>query len=178
MTKINLLPWREALRVTQKRQLIQILSMSLIGTIVLSLLLSFCVDYFVARQQQRSVAIKAQVTQLSVQVKNVETIKKQILRLTTWLQLIDKSHTKSIHRAQLFDALARVLSPNLLLVELRCLNNEFTARGFAGSQTEVTTLIHRLSNVNGLYHAKLIEMKVVPESRLYHYSFTITASLL
>ena len=103
MMWINLLPWREEARVLQKRHFIQILCVSLLSMIILSLLLDFGVDFFVTHIQQQNVIIKQQLARLSIQVKSIQIVQKQTQQLTSRLQLINKVHMQNTQSAQLFD---------------------------------------------------------------------------
>lgn len=174
---INLLPWREELRQTKKRQFIRILIISLISVIILFSALNIGVDYFVRYQKQQSMALKQRLSQLDAQFKNIQSLQKQIQQLTSRLQQLDKLHLQSIQRAQMFEALTRIIPDNLLLTELQCVNGEFIANGLADSNAEITLFIHRLLSVKGIQHPMLSEMNATTENGLYRYAFAVKAGI-
>lgn len=174
---INLLPWREELRQSKQRQFIRILIISLISAIVLFSALNIGFDYFLHYQKQQSAALKQRLSQLDTQLKNIQSLQKQIQYLTSRLRELDKLHLQSIQRVQMFEALPHIISGNLLLTELRCVNGELIANGLADSSAEITLFIHHLLSVKGIQHPMLSEMNAATDNGLYRYAFTVKAGV-
>lgn len=174
---INLLPWREELLQSKKRQFIRVLIISLVSVIVLFSASNIGVDYLVRYQKQRNVALKQRLSQLDAQFKNTQSLQKQIQQLMSRLQQLDKVRLQSTERAQMFKALSHIIPDNLLLTQLQCANGEFIANGFTESNAEITVFIHRLLGIKGIQHPMLSEMKATTDNEQYRYAFTIKASL-
>jgi type IV pilus assembly protein PilN len=144
MAKINLLPWREALREQRKKEFISIS----VGVFLLGLVLSALAWAFFNQrandQQQANQVIQQANTQLDVQLKTLDGLQKHRDEIIERMKLIQDLQGKRPVVVRLFDELVRVMPANTYLKKFERKGDKFTITGRAESPNAVSELLRNL----------------------------------
>lgn len=146
MAKINLLPWREALREQRKKEFISIgVGVFLLGLVLAALAWAF----FNQRsndQQQANQVIQQANQQLDVQLKSLDGLQKHRDEIIERMKLIQDLQGKRPVVVRLFDELVRLMPSNMHLSRFERRGNKFTIIGRAESPNAVSELLRNLES--------------------------------
>lgn len=144
MAKINLLPWREALREQRKKEFISIS----VGVFLLGLVLSALAWAFfnqrVNDQQQANQVVQQANSQLDSQLKTLDGLQKHRDEIIERMKLIQDLQGKRPVVVRLFDELVRVMPANMYLKKFDRKGDKFTIEGRAESPNAVSELLRNL----------------------------------
>ncbi|OTG88097.1 hypothetical protein B9T31_00800 [Acinetobacter sp. ANC 4558] len=144
MTKINLLPWREAQRQKRKKEFIAISS----GVALLGALLVgggwFLFDQQLDDQLQTNQLIVSTNQALDEQLKSLDGLQEQRNQVIERMKLIQGLQSQRPVVVRLVDELTRVIPANLFLTKLTRTGNLFTFEGKADSPNTVAEFLRNL----------------------------------
>lgn len=159
MAKINLLPWREQRRESQKRQFLAMLAGSLISACLLIWLADQYLSSQIDRQNARNTFMRAEVAALDRNIREISDLKKRRQQLLDRIKIIqDLQHNRPIV-AHVFDQIIRTLPEGVYFNEVRMLGTNVSLVGLSESNTRVSTLMRNLDASEWLKSPNLIEVK-------------------
>lgn len=144
MAKINLLPWREALREQRKKEFISICVAVFLLALVLAALIWAFFNQRMSDQQQANQLIQQANSQLDVQLKSLDGLKARREEIIQRMKLIQDLQGKRPVVVRLFDTLVRVMPPNMYLTKFSRMGDKFTIEGRAESPNAVSELLRNL----------------------------------
>jgi type IV pilus assembly protein PilN len=171
MTRINLLPWREALR---RRRLLEfgIAGGIAVGiTLLLAALIHLEIEGRIADQQGRNRMLEGEITQLDRQIAEIvdlEKIKADLLSRMSIIQRLQESRPEIV---RLFDALVEAVPDGLYLTKLDQDGRALVVEGRAKSNERVSAFMRNIeaSAWIGRPRLLLIENKDDTETGLSHF---------
>lgn len=144
MAKINLLPWREALREQRKKEFISIN----VGVFLLGLVLAALAWAFFSQrlndQQQANQLVQEANNQLDVQLKSLDGLQARRDQIIERMKLIQDLQGKRPVVVRLFDELVRLTPSGMYLVSFERKGDQFTIKGRAESPNTVSELLRNL----------------------------------
>ncbi|ONG38739.1 hypothetical protein BKE30_11260 [Alkanindiges hydrocarboniclasticus] len=146
MAKINLLPWREALREQRKKEFISIS----IGVFLLGLVLSALAWAFVNQrlndQQQANQLVQTANSELDVRLKALDGLQAHRDEIIERMKLIQDLQGKRPVVVRLFDEMARLTPDQMFITRFERTDNKFTITGRAESPNTVSEFLRNLEN--------------------------------
>jgi len=176
MTRINLLPWREALRKERKRQFTSIVAgaVLLMGAIVfyVHIHVSGMIEY----QNDRNAFLEKEIASVEkkiVEIRELEAKKKQLLNRMTVIQELQTRRPMVVH---LLDDLVRALPDGLYLTSLAQKGSELTLEGMAQSNARVSAFMRNLDDSDWFTNPRLdvIQVKTSQGSRASSFTLKVT----
>lgn len=144
MAKINLLPWREALREQRKKEFLAINVAVFLLALVLAALAWAFVNQRLDDQQQANQLIQQANTQLDIQLKALDGLQARRDAIIERMKLIQDLQGKRPVVVRLFDELVRVTPANMYLTKFMRVGDKFTIEGRAESPNAVSELLRNL----------------------------------
>jgi type IV pilus assembly protein PilN len=146
MTRINLLPHREARRRQRRKAFFALLALAaaLGGTIVLGV--GAVIASYVSDQAQRNVFISAENAKLDTQIKEIATLRQEIDSLKARQEAVEDLQSDRNQPVYLMDELVRQVPEGVFLRAFKQEGQRVVLNGYAQSNERVSELLRNLSN--------------------------------
>lgn len=187
MARINLLPWRAERRVQRQREFYVMLGAAAVAGLLLSFLLWFHYDRQVAGQTERNDFLKAEITKVQAQNKEIERLDEQKRRLLARKEVIEKLQANRSQMVHLFDSLVRTIPDGVMLGNIKQDGEVLTLEGRAQSNARVSAYMRNLETSGWMTKPELAIIESKPEevktltntgaSRALPYVFKLTVRL-
>lgn len=144
MTRINLLPWREALRKERKRQFTSVVAGAVLLMGVIILYVHIHMSGLIEHQNGRNTFLEEEIATVEkkiVEIRELESQKKQLLNRMTVIQELQTRRPMVVH---LLDKLVRALPEGLYLSRLDQQGSELVLEGTAQSNARVSAFMRNL----------------------------------
>ena len=146
MAKINLLPWREALREQRKKEFISIsVGMLLLG-LVLSVLMWAFFNQRLNDQQQANQLVQESNAQLDAQLKTLDGLQARRDEIIDRMKLIQDLQGKRPVVVRLFDEVTRLTPSQMYLERFERKDDKFIFQGRAESPNAVSEFLRNLES--------------------------------
>lgn len=144
MPRINLLPWREALREKRKKDfMVAVLAAVLFGGLVVYGS-KLTVESRISGQNSRNTLLKEEIAKLDKQIDQISGLETQKKRLIARMEIIDQLQRSRPEVVHLFDELVNTLPEGVYLTEMKQSGNRIEIRGEAQSSTRVSALMRNI----------------------------------
>ena len=160
MTRINLLPWRDALRKERKRQFASII----VGAVVLMLAIVFFIfiqiEGNIDDQNSRNGFLEAEIAKVDSKIKEIkelETKKKQLLNRMDVIQNLQTRRPMVVH---MLDKLVVALPDGLFVTKFEQAGVELSVEGLAQSNARVSAFMRNLDESEWFDSPKLEVIQV------------------
>ena len=144
MPRINLLPWRAALRQQRKKEFF----VALLGAAVVGLglvyLSKLTVDGWISNQQNRNTILQNEIAELDKQIEEIKGLENQRERLIARMKVIGELQRARPEVVHLFDELVRAVPEGVHLTEVKQTGTRIELQGVAQSSTRVSTLMRNI----------------------------------
>ena len=144
MPRINLLPWREALRKRQRQEFILGIAAAVGCAALVVLLGRWQMAAAIANQNERNSAIEAEIAVLDKQIAEINGLENQKRRLIARMEIIETLQRSRPEIVHLFDEVVRVLPEGVYLTYLKQTGARFEVRGVAQSSTRVSSFMRNI----------------------------------
>jgi type IV pilus assembly protein PilN len=144
MTRINLLPWREALRKEKQRQFISIGAGAAILMAAIILYLHIHIGGMISNQEARNTFLQGEIDKVDASIKEIAELdikKKKLLQRMTVIQDLQSRRPLAVH---MLDELVRVIPEGLYLTKITQKDTEIDLEGVAQSNARVSSLMNNL----------------------------------
>jgi type IV pilus assembly protein PilN len=146
MAKINLLPWREALREQRKKEFISInIGVFLLGLVLVALAWAFF-NQRLNDQQQANQLVQEANNQLDKQLKSLDGLQTRRDEIIERMKLIQDLQGKRPVVVRLFDDLVRLTPSNMYLTRFERKGDQFLITGRAESPNTVSEFLRSLES--------------------------------
>lgn len=188
MARINLLPWRDELRIKRNNEFVAIC----VGALFLGLAAAgstwFYYDHKLQDQEQANQLIQSTNQNLDVQLKALEGLQEQRNAIVERMKLIQGLQTQRPIAVHLIDEIVRVTPSNMYITKFQRTGDKFTIEGRAESPNTVAELLRNLEASswyrNAFMNAFIVtEQKekapssIIPRVEESYGSFTVTVDL-
>lgn len=144
MAKINLLPWREALREQRKKEFISInVGVFLLGLVLVALTWAFF-SQRLNDQQQANQLVQEANNQLDAQLKSLDGLQARRDQIVERMKLIQDLQGKRPVVVRVFDELVRLTPANMYLTRFERKGDQFLIKGRAESPNTVSEFLRNL----------------------------------
>ncbi len=173
MKQINLLPWREQLRETQKQQFIKALVISACSALVILILMHLTIAAKIDSQGYLNSMLQIQVSLLDEKTKEIKGLEKEKSEIITRMDLIRDLQANRPLVVHIFDELVRVIPDGVFLTDVKREDNKITLTGKAESNTRISMLMRNIEASQWIKQPVLSEIKTNPDQRPYTNDFTL-----
>jgi type IV pilus assembly protein PilN len=158
MTRINLLPWREARRIQRQRELIGMLvAAALFGAgIVFLVYTEFA--HRIEYQQERNNYLRGEIARLKKAAEEMQELQKTKTRLVDRLNVIQKLQTVRPGMVRMLDELVRLVPQDIYLTGFKTANNQVTLNGIASSDNIISEFMRDLKGVANLFGEPVLQV--------------------
>ena len=148
MTRINLLPWREARRVQRQRELITILAVvALLAAGVVFVVQTEITDR-IEYQQERNDYLRGELARLKKAAEEIQALQETRNRLVERLKVIQKLQTSRPGMVRVLDELVRLVPPDIYLTAFKTAVNLVTLNGIARSDLVISEFMRSIRDTS------------------------------
>ena len=158
MTRINLLPWREARRVQRQRQLIGMLvAAALFGAGIVFLAYTE-IAHRIEYQQERNNYLRGEIARLKKAAEEMQELQKTKSRLIERLNVIQKLQAVRPGMVRMLDELVRLVPQDIYLTGFKTANNQVTLNGIARSDDIISQFMRDLKSAADLFGEPVLQI--------------------
>lgn len=165
MARINLLPWRDELRIKRNNEFVAIC----VGALFLGLAAAgstwFYYDHKLQDQEQANQLIQSTNQNLDVQLKALEGLQEQRNAIVERMKLIQGLQTQRPIAVHLIDEIVRVTPSNMYITKFQRIGDKFTIEGRAESPNTVAELLRNLEASSWYRNAFMNAFLVAEEAK-------------
>ncbi|WP_180179383.1 PilN domain-containing protein [Acinetobacter sp. YH12041] len=189
MAKINLLPWRDELRIKRNNEFVAICAGALFLGLAAAGSTWFYYDQKLQDQEQANQLVVSTNQNLDVQLKALDGLQDQRNAIVERMKLIQGLQTQRPIAVHLIDEIVRVTPGNMYITKFQRTGDKFTIEGKAESPNTVAELLRNLEAStwyrNAFMNAFLVTEEpkdkapssVIPRVEESYGSFTVTVDL-
>ena len=144
MAKINLLPWRQELRKQRQQEFLAILIAVIAVAVVIVLAGHVALSSQVSNQEERNALIKAEISKLDGQIKEIDELQKRRAELLARMKVIQDLQGRRPVIVRIFDEFVRVIPDGVYFSTLQRTGDSFKITGVADSANQVSALMRNL----------------------------------
>ncbi len=178
MTRINLLPWREALRNERKRQFTSIL----VGAAFLMLAIIGYVYVHISGnidgQNSRNSFLEAEIAKVDERIKEIKELETKKKQLLNRMDVIQKLQTRRPMVVHMLDKLVLALPDGLFLTKFEQSGVELSIEGLAQSNARVSAFMRNLDESEWFDSPRLEVIQVQEKNGSRSSSFTLKVKQL
>jgi len=176
MAKINLLPWREALRKERQQQFFATMGVFVVITLcawgAVHLVNTLRIDY----QETRNGFLNTQIASLDKKLKEIKRLEKEKQRLKARIEAIERLQGNRPLIVRLFDELVNSLPEGVSIVSVRQAGKKITISGVAQSNARVSSFMRKLEESDWLGNPQLDVIQAKDQSGKRLSNFTMRFS--
>lgn len=179
MARINLLPWREELRLQRQRKFM----MSLLMTSILAVVAVFAVGMFfdnkITFQQYRNNQLRTEIKALEKRIARIDELEATRARLVSRKQVIESLQASRSMTVELLDNLAKSIPVGITLVSVKQQDMTLTLIGTSQSNARVSAYLRELELNDLFLDPQLDFVRAIdkPENTTERYQFSIQVKL-
>jgi len=178
MARINLMPWREALRAERQQNfgISAVIAIVAGGLIVLALHQVWQSN--IAFQEARNDYLQEQINILNGQITEIEELEATRDRLIARMQIIEQLQASRPQSVHLFDELVRRLPEGVYLTEIKQTGEEIELKGLAQSGARVSAFMRNIEASEWLANPDLVVIEATDTPRGRASEFTLKLHLV
>ena len=155
MSNINLLPWREARALRQKKQFGAMLGIFLAITASLGFAADWLVKQQISHQQQRNQRLLQEMTILDAQLGEIRLLKERRKELIDRMQLIEQLQMRRNLPVRLFNQLPSLVPNGVYLNTLALQSNRIDVNGKTEAYGRVANMMRRIDGSGWLSQSQI-----------------------
>jgi len=160
--RINLLPHREQKRQARQRQFISLAVSLAVLALGIVALVHGLLNAQIENQRSRNNLLKAEITKLDEQIKEIDRLRDQIQAVLARKQVVETLQANRSEAVHLLDQLVRQLPDGIYIKSVKQNGAKVTITGYAQSNARVSTLMRNIESSPWLGSPELVEIKLVP----------------
>jgi type IV pilus assembly protein PilN len=155
MTRINLLPWRQAQAERRRKYFLVFLLAFACVALAAVWLADQVIDQAIDRQVTRNNHLNKEVTIQDSRIKTIDDLQEQSQQLAQRMKVVQDLHESRSASAQLLDQLARAVPDGVHLHEVVAKGDTVSVSGSAESSQDIAQLMRRLDASEGAHATRL-----------------------
>lgn len=159
MALINLLPWREELRVQRRKHFGWALLLVALLVLFVVLIADRYTDRRIDHQMHRNQQISLEITELDRRIEALAILQRQRHSLLERVQVVEALHTRRSLSARMLDQLARGVPDGVHFTHVTLTGDKLGIRGLAASNHQVAGLLRNLEASPWLQAANLTQIR-------------------
>ncbi len=179
MARINLLPWREELRIQRQRKFMMSLLMTAILAVVVVFVIGMFFDNKVTFQQFRNDKLRTEIKGLEKRITRIDELEATRARLVSRKQVIESLQASRSMTVELLDQLAKSIPVGITLVSVKQQDMTLTLIGTSQSNARVSAYLRELELNDLFLDPQLDFVKAIdkPDNTTERYQFSIRVKL-
>ena len=173
MRTINLLPWREELRQTQKKEYLVALGVSAFAGALVWLSIHSYYGMIIDHQNSRNNLLIRHIAELDKKIVEIKQLEKEREKLIARMTAVEELQTSRHLAVRLFDEVSRTLPDGVYLTELEQNNDKATITGVAQSNARVSNFMRNLESSEWLEKPRLNIIETTTEKGKRTSEFTL-----
>ncbi|ABI58096.1 PilN domain-containing protein [Alkalilimnicola ehrlichii MLHE-1] len=146
MTRINLLPWREAERERRKKAFFAQLGAAVLAAGLVWYGATWYMDSLIDRQQARNDRIQQALRDLDSQIAEIEDLERELERLISRAEVIQDLQDGRTAVVQLLEEMVNILHDGIYFTSIRQRNSQISIQGRSRSPQEVSVFLQNIDN--------------------------------
>jgi len=175
MAKINLLPWRDALRTERKRQFTGILGLAAVVGILVSVLVHISFESKIDSQKNRNKYLQSEISQLDKQIEEIRKLEKQKEELLNRMQVVQSLQQSRPLVVRLFDELVRQIPTGVYLSKFERKNKTLKLNGVSESTPRIAAFMRNIEKSQWLTNPDVSGFKAATKGSIPTTVFDMTA---
>ncbi len=178
--KINLLPWREALRKTNNKKFFLWAGFSMFLALSLSLGIQGYLHYQKMQAEAKMVYLLQIKQSVDEKIQMAEILRKNMINLRRRIKIIQTLENDRFHGLRLFDSLPKIIPEGICLHTLSGKDEKISLEGNARTHSSVATLLKTLSEHSGycsFKDVKLTEISIDKQEPGYKFNVQFALQL-
>lgn len=144
MTRINLLPWREARRALRQRELIGMLAAAVLVAAGVLFLVHAEIASRIEFQQERNNYLRGEIALLKKAAEELAELQKTKNRLVERLNVIQTLQASRPGMVRMLDGLVRLIPQDIFLTAFKTAGNQVTLNGIARSDIVISEFMRQI----------------------------------
>ncbi len=167
MTRINLLPWREARQAQRQRDLGILLAVAAAFAVGIVFLVYSEIANRIDYQKERNDYLRAELARLKKAAKELESLKKTRDRLVGRLEVIQKLQASRPGMVRMLDELVRLKPEPIFMTSFSTTDNQVVINGVAQDDTVISAFMRELrkSVMFGEPVLRLVQTKTINDGK-------------
>ena len=163
MPRINLLPWRAALRVKRRNQFFMGLLGAGLAAAIVILMALFIMGAIIDNQRDRNNILKGEISALDQKIKEILDLEAKKERLLARMDIIERLQRSRPEIVHVFDQLVRTLPGGVNLTSVKQTGAKLEIKGAAESNTRVSAFMRNIDKSGWLQEPDLevVEVKSI-----------------
>ena len=163
MTRINLLPWRQALAERRRKYFLMLLLAFACLALAAVWLADQVIDQAIDRQVTRNPRLGENVAAQDSRIRTIDDLQERSQQLAERMKVVQDLHDARSSGARLFDQLARSVPEGVHLHEVVANGDTISIRGSAESNQDIARLMRRLEASQGGHATRLQRVRAEGE---------------
>ena len=155
MTRINLLPWRQALAERKRRFFLLLLLAFACVALAAVWLADQVIDQAIDRQVSRNSRLGEDVAAQDIRIRTIDDLQERSQQLAERMKVVQDLHDARSSGARLFDQLARAVPEGVHLHEVVANGDTISIRGSAENNQGIAQLMRQLEASQGAHATRL-----------------------
>jgi type IV pilus assembly protein PilN len=178
MSKINLLPWREARRKELQTQFVVTVAIVALFAAAVWGLVHYYYTQVIDFQNSRMAYIEQQIELVDKKIEEIQQLEKEKERLLSRMRAIEQLQGNRPMIVRLFDELLLSVPEGITFTSVNQKGTDFTINGLAQSNARVSTFMRNIESSEWMANPKLIVIKEIKQQGVNSpiNSFTLTFS--
>lgn len=147
MNKINLLPWREQLRLQQHKIVFTILVGVVLSAVIILFALSKMLNNRIIIHEKNNLLLSQQIRNIENKIQQDKLILQQKQQLLQVFAIVSQFKKQQRRLLEIINTLPTVMPKNLYLTGIKINNNEIILNGKASIRAEITLLMQQLEKI-------------------------------
>ncbi|MDG4554554.1 MAG: PilN domain-containing protein [Candidatus Competibacter sp.] len=144
MTRINLLPWREARRAQRQRELLSMLVAAALLAAGIVFLVQTEIANRIEHQQERNNYLRGELARLKKAAEEIQALQQTRNRLVERLTVIQKLQASRPGMVRMLDELVRLVPQDIYLSAFKTTNTQVTLNGIARSDLIISEFMRSI----------------------------------
>jgi len=162
MPRINLLPWRDALRAERRNQFFIALGAAAAGAALIILIGNLTFGGIIDHQRDRNRLLQSEIDLLNIKIKEIIDLEEQKNRLLARMEIIEQLQRSRPGIVHVFEELVTTLPDGVYLSEVKQNGSRLEIVGSAESNTRVSALMRNIDASDWLSDPDLEVVEVKP----------------
>jgi len=178
MAKINLLPWRAAVRKQREREFYIMLVSAAVAAVLAVILGAVWMNMRIDNQDERNNYLTKQSKELDSKIEEIKKLEQTKSALLTRKQIIEQLQANRSQMVHLFDEMVKTIPDGARLDSLKQSGDTLTLDGFAQSNANVASYMRNLDGSPWLTHSDLQKTEAAKAAQKRdRFSFGLTVKL-
>jgi len=175
MARINLLPWREELRVERKRQFVGTMGLAVVVGMLVSVLVHMSFVSQISNQQNRNTYLTNEISKLDTKIREIEKLEQQREELLNRMQIVQSLQQSRPLIVRLFDELVRQIPTGVYLTDFSRKGMKLAIKGRSESTPRISAFMRNIEKSQWLTRPDVSGIKAEKRGNTPTTNFTMTA---